>query len=369
MTIRSLIFHALTCVCTICQWCIAQTQEFDTNQALEFIKRYEIKERAVVPDWAQRSDKPLFTVAWISDSHITDNASYKLNLAAFAAIRNEVKPDAVFVTGDNCSLVSNELWKKYCGIPAPREMSRDERAQQLYRAMLVKEIPGVQCYLLPGDNWYKGFSKVFGSDMFAFSMCGFRFIFASTDSIGNKNGCSVMSAARRKWLCDQLEMYRDAPVVYVQHEPLTPPTILDANEIAAMLNANSNVIGVLSGHLHVDLDLPGNGNWRQWCAPSIGRSHRPGFKALAFYSDSIIGYSYEWQDQSGKFTKVNKFQRITIPGRFRANLTTANGLQRENYSEMPREERIYDPSLDTRYPEVIRQLKQYAPRMLLLNLL
>ena len=362
------IFNLMFFIGTLCQLLVAETDEIETNQAIEFAKRYEIKERKTVPEWAQRSDKPLFTVAWLSDSHLGNRQSYQLNRAAFSTVRNDIKPDAVFITGDNCFIGSGELWKKYCKESAPAGMPGWERIQRLYRAILTSEIPDTPIYVLPGDNWYEEFSKVFGSDTFAFSVGGFRFIFASPDSSGEKNGCAVMSQKRWQWLRGQLAAYRNSPVIYLQHEPLVPPAILEADAITEMLKANNNVIGVLSGHLHVDLDLPGGGGWRQWCAPSIGRSHRPGFKVLSFYPDIVVGYSYEWQERAGKFVRVNKFQRLEIPEHLRGNLSAVSSFVPQDYNAMAPAERIHDASLDRRYHEVIRQLKCYAPKMMFFGL-
>lgn len=348
--------------------CAQQGDKFDTAKAFEFAKRYENKAVDAVPQWARRDDAPLFRIAWLSDMHILDEASADLNRQACRAIRETIRPDAVFITGDNSWITSGPIWRRYCSAPALDGQPPAIRNQRFFQEFLRLELPGIKCHVIPGDNWHQGFATVFGSDKFAFSWSGFRFVFAAPDSSGNENGCALMNDATFKWLEQELRQHANEPVVYIQHEPLVPPTILENDRILAMLEASHNVVGILSGHLHLDLDFPVAGGGRQWCAPAIGRSHRPGFKVLSFYPDMILAESHEWQPQEKSFAKVMKFQHIDIPGHLRN--ATAAGKRRDapgDFQSLPPAERQDDPALDARQGEIFAQLRLFAPKLLIMR--
>lgn len=345
---------------------LAAGDEFDVPRAMELVKRFELKASAERPQWAERTDQPLFTVAWLSDSHILDAESLAVNQAACRLIREELHPCAVFVTGDNTAVSGGRIWERYCRREECTGMGAAERTQYFFSQFLKAELPGFSCFVIPGDNWYQGFEKVFGPSVYAFSICGYRFVFAAPDVTGRKNGCALMEEDTVRWIARQFDEYAASPVIYVQHEPLLPPSILRSGQISALFSRHGNVVGVLSGHLHLDLSLSG-GKWRQWCAPSLGRSHRPGFKLLLFYPDAIIGHSYEWQAAAGTFSRVEKYQHIVIPEKLRRGDEESGRPAVAGYEAMPPRARREDLKLDEHYGDLIKELRLFAPRMLFIN--
>ena len=146
------------------------------------------------------------------------------------------------------------------------------------------------------------------------------------------------------------------------HETLVPPCFPDAEWGAATLSANPNALAALCGHLHLDLEFPQD-TWTQFCAPSIGRSHRPAFKLLNFYQDQIILESYEFQGDAGKIIKADKWQRIVIPKKYqatvKAHFKSGKRLAFENVRQMPARPKVSDKSLINRAQEVETALSQF----------
>lgn len=314
----------------------------------ENAKRFEVRAVAAVPPWAQREDEPLFRVAWVSDLHIIDQASVERNRAAFAVIRNVIMPDAVFITGDNCGLPAG-----FPGLP----MASTLGGQRLLwlKDFIAAELPALPVKVIPGDNWYHSFEKVFGPDKFSFNMRGFHFVFMSVDATGSIDGCSKVDKASLEWLQEDLRAHEKYPTIFVQHEPVMPPCYLNAGEVSAALDAAPQVVSALGGHLHLDLEYP-NGHWKQLMAPSTGRSHRPAFKVLSFWRDIVVIQSYEWADENQTFRPVLKFQRIDLPETLRP---APDAVPYADCSARPAAPRRVEKTLDYEYEAFKRQLAPY----------
>ena len=103
--------------------------------------------------------------------------------------------------------------------------------------------------------------------------------------------------------------------------------------------------------------------WKQFCAPSIGRSHRPAFKLLNFYLDQVIIESYELQQDTGKIIKAKKWQRIEIPKKYQSvikqRFQSGKRLAFENFRQMPIRPKVADSSLLQRCNEVEKAISQF----------
>ncbi len=310
----------------------------------ELAKRYEVKLQDPAPVWALRRDRPLFQLAWLSDTHVENAATRDALRDILRQIRAEICPVAVLVTGDNWG------WGK-------EPVARQKAFQDFLQQTLGEELPAI---VLPGDNWPQGFHQVFGASKFAFTLGGFRFVAAAADSAGKANGCSLHDPETLLWLQKELETAGHRPVIYLQHEPVEPPSTLDAPKISALLDAMPQAFLALGGHFHLNLEFV-HGHWRQWVAPSTGRSHRPAFKVLSFYPDCVIAQDWE-QTPEGPYQPVSKFLRAEIPEAYREGLHFVRSFQPRDYASLPPAPLRQDSSLDAQSPELTRTLMQFALR-------
>ncbi len=333
---------------------IFSIQAMDDNIKLYFdlAKQFEVTERAIPPKWGTRTKPPLFRIAWISDQHITDEDTAKISQQALEYIRDTIQPQAVVITGDN-------IGYSYRGQKEPRPALR---RQQEFQTMLKQTLGDIPFFVLPGDNWPEAFDQVFGATHYSFDLGGFHFIFNTVDCTGVRNGCAKFSQETWQWLRDDLAKHASQPVVYLQHEPCLPPSFLDAPQLAELFDQTPQLMLALAGHLHLDLDFA-NGHWKQWVGPSVGRSHRPGFKVLAFYPDQILATSIEWDTTQQIFRQVNKFQRVKIPESWRANLHAPLPDElSKSYSGLPHAPRMTDRQLDALEDTVMQNVKAFGVR-------
>ena len=150
------------------------------------------------------------------------------------------------------------------------------------------------------------------------------------------------------------------PTLFILHETLWPAAFLEADRTAAMLTANPQVIAVLSGHLHLDLEFT-RGAWKQVIAPAIGRSHRPGFKVISLFPDLLLLESHEWNAEAKAFQQAEKWQKIDIPEHLRAGLSQPpiTGFQPENRAEMPGAPKTGDDKLGSRAGELSNSMMTF----------
>ena len=321
----------------LCCLCLTLAgQQLNTGELAALARKFEPVATATAPAWSRRQDAPLFQAAWLSDLHITDEGSLALCTAALRTIGSRLKPQAVFITGDNCGIAAR-----------PADNGNGTARYRFLKQLLDKELNDIPVHIIPGDNWPQGFSAVYGAQRRAFSMHGYRFIFLTPDEHGYTDGCGIFTRPVWKWLDDELAAARDVPALLVTHYPVLPASFLDAPKLRQKLKGTS-VVGVLSGHLHLDLNAALDGVCRQWMAPAVGRSHRPAFKLLSFYRDAVIAAAYEWNESEKEFVQVNKFLRIQLP----ANLQIEGNGKTLPPSEMPAAELRRNKSLDSRIHEV-----------------
>ena len=337
--------------------CLAQSQLTSGNSVQSLAKAARKFEIAPMeqPSWAKKAGKPLFKVAWISDMHILNDESIKASKTAFNMIRDELKANFTLITGDNCGYaegLSEEENKYPVGV----------KRHLWLKHFLEKELASLYA-IIPGDNWPWDFEKVFGPQKYSFDFGGFHFLMASTDAIApQRDITSVFYDDTKEWIKNDLSLNAEKPSFFVLHESLVPPCFPDAEWGVTTMNENPNIIAVLSGHLHLDLEFQ-KGTWTQFCAPSIGRSHRPAFKLLNFYVDQVIIESYELQKDTGKIIKANKWQRIAIPKKFQSDIKkrfkSKKRLVFENVRQMPARPKVADSTLLKRCKEVEDALSQF----------
>lgn len=313
------------------------------SQLLQIARSMEIAPMENEPEWV-RKDEPLFRLGWFSDLHLIDLDSIERSAQACHQFRDELKPLAVLLTGDNCGLPDELLLDS-------RVRERDLARQLWLKDFLAKEL-ALPAIVLPGDNWPNGFTEIFGPDKRSFDFAGIHFIlFAMDERDSTREGCQRVCAENLEWLADDLKANEDKPAIFIMHEPLLPPTFLEADKLRAIIDKAPNLILALGGHLHLDLQFKRN-HWTQWCAPSIGRSHRPAFKMLSFYDDCIIMTSYELSEEDGKFLPARKWQRVTIPEQFKLDGTIPAVFQAENPALAPHQGREENPELGQRAKEL-----------------
>lgn len=318
------------------------------SKLMEIAKSYEIKTMAK-PEWADRKDEPLFRVAWFSDTHISSKKQLPLMKAAFRYARAK-KADFAIFTGDNVSCYD----VKYQELQPPAV-----RKHVWFKALLDAELQ-IPYKVICGDNWYSGFIEGFGSRNFAFDAKGFHFVFTSLDARAKSGeGCCRFDDATLFWLRDDLARNATKPTLFVLHETLWPPTFLDTPKVEGILKEQKNVLAALGGHLHLDLDLTHVG-LRQIVCPSLGRSHRPGFKLMNFYSDAIIIESCELNEKEKRLFMADKWQRILVPENLKPK---ESKLNLKNTSEMTPVQVRQDEELSQRSKEIYNALLGFALTM------
>lgn len=314
----------------------------------EQAKQFEVKAVDRIPSWAADTKGRLFTIAWVSDLHVGEDNNTAMCEAAMDCIREVIKPVAVFITGDNYAV-------------PPKGTNGTTRGIQRHNALKIFLLKGLRdripALVIPGDNFFHDYEKVFGADKFTAEIGGFKFIFGTVDRAGKHDGCAVFETDTLQWIHREIVKSPRAPVIYLQHEPILPGCFLDAVKLQKLFDESPQVIGVLSGHLHLDLEVK-HRHWTQWMAPSVGRSHRPGFKVLEFYPDRIIALSYEWDAGAKKFRQALKFQRIQIPPELRTGLRPATQLKPQDVQKRPVRARVFDAELDKRQEELDNIIKQ-----------
>ena len=331
--------------------CAADSME---RKYFEAAKRFEVREAARPPAWAERTDAPLFRLAWLTDHHITNAESYSINSAAMRAVRELVHPQAFFCTGDHCGMGAGAL-------PKEGSWSLDKRRQRFFRAFLEEQGEGIPFFVVPGDNWPRAFDQVFGPSKYSFTLGGFRFICLGVDAAGFRNGCSLYTAETWEWIEKQLAEHPEEPTLFVQHHPVFPPSFLDAEKQEKLIRRHPQVLGVLSGHLHLDLHFECNG-WTQLVGPAVGHGHRPAFKVLDFYRDIILVTTYEWNADKRVFAKVSKYQRIQIPPAYRGKLEEMKEYSPAAEDAMTAEPIAIDTELDQQSEDLKRRVAAAALR-------
>jgi hypothetical protein len=354
MIIKRLLYHALFSIIMLLLKtgkCFAQgelTSGSGIQSLVKTAKKFEIAPMEKQPSWAKKPGRLLFKVAWVSDMHIRDDESIQASKKAFNMIRDELKANFTLITGDNCDYYK-DLSEKESKMPV------GVKRHLWLKRFLAKELARPYS-IIPGDNWPWDFEKVFGPQKYSFDFGGVHFLLTATDAVApQRDITSVFYDDTKEWIKQDLAQNATKPTFFILHETLVPPCFPDAEWGAATLSENPNVLAALCGHLHLDLEFQQK-TWKQFCAPSIGRSHRPAFKLLNFYLDQVIIESYELQQDTGKIIKAQKWQRIEIPRKFQSGIKqrfqSGKQLTFENFNQMPIRPKVSDPTLIKRAKEV-----------------
>jgi len=282
------------------------------------------------PDWAQIDREPLFTFAWASDFHL-DGSRLGFIARALRYIDTELRPDFLVITGDNNAH------------PAPPTDPHNPepvslRRQKFFKAYLAKHLKTPYA-VIPGDNWPHDFHRVFGPTQYSFDFGGLHFLFTAVDQSfhgAGSEGLAVFNDATWAWMRGDLEKNREKPTILLQHEPIFPPTFLDAKRLQQMLDKHPNVIAGFHGHLHADMAIEGNGQTYVVC-PALGPGSPPAMKQVRVYPHVLILQTIEFNKPKRRFEMVNKWQKIDVPQEFSSRLARPQGKHfvMENYDAVP----------------------------------
>jgi len=309
--IRKLSNLCILCILSFCSFgepLFAQNLDQLRQTALRIGKLFGPKPYSSPPSWSKPNTPPLFSFAWLSDMHL-DEANQQRMAQTLSWIDQHLKPTFLLLTGDNNAIVP---------VPAPTDPAlRDFRRQQYLQQWLGEhwKRPYV---IIPGDNWPGGFDRVFGPRQYRVECGGLHLVMLAPDVLHHGPGMEGLSAFDPEtldWLCKDLDKYRDHPTLVAIHEPIYPPTFLDAPKLRKLIQAAPQVLGVLQGHLHVDMELR-EGKQTYWVAPAVGPGQPPAFKYLSVYRHAIIMRTAELDSATGQWRLTEKWQKIDIPEPF-----------------------------------------------------
>jgi 3',5'-cyclic AMP phosphodiesterase CpdA len=313
---------------------------------LDMVHRFSVQERPA-PAWAASLQKPLATLAWITDMHLgSSDGAEETTKIALNQLRDELKPDLVLFTGDN-----NKIYdKKDKGVI-------NERMQIWLKRFIDTELNRPYA-IIPGDNWPWEFERVFGSPTRSFDFKGVHFLLTATDAKARTNdSCAILYKDTKEWMERDLKDNADKPCLLVIHESVFPPLFLDAPWLDNLMRRHPSALAVLSGHIHMDLEFKRKG-YTQFVAPAMGPARRPAFKMLHFYPDMIVIRTHGLKGK--RFEPVSKWQRLKIPEGLRKGMTPETPAAMTNLKTTPVRPKEMDESLASRASEIDRALLQAA---------
>ncbi|OQC19398.1 MAG: hypothetical protein BWX69_02749 [Planctomycetes bacterium ADurb.Bin069] len=216
--------------------------------------------------------------------------------------------------------------------------------------------------VIPGDNWPGGFEEVFGAAQRSFDCAGLHFILLAPDRACTRagmEGLSVFDPETLAWIRGDLEANRDKPTVAAIHEPIHPPSFLDAIVLRRLLASHPQVIAVFQGHLHVELNLTADGK-TYLTAPALKPSAAPALKQVRVFPDRLAVRTFPRDPASGAFGPPGRDRNVAVPPDLGARLRRPpGGFRMENIGEVPAHPRIDDPSLAARRWELFRNLSEF----------
>ncbi len=297
----------------------------------------EVKERATPPSWYPPGPV-LFRFVQISDVHLNPHTEPFLR-AACAFVNERIEPAFVVVTGDNAG-------------------SSTPAAQRGFRDLLAASLKA-PWFVIRGDNWPRNFTAVFGSFQWSFDCGGIHLIASGLDVDVENLGIGRFLPESLTWIREDLNRNGDRPVVYFQHEPIQPPTFLDARRLDRLLESNPNVLLTMSGHLHMDL-ASRTGRVVHIIAPALGPSSGHGFKVAEVYGDRLVIRTVEYVKK--RYRYVKKYQRIDIPENLRRTLA-AEKPRIKNITKRPPRDTSFDNRLLWRQAELAADFLKYAQKI------
>jgi hypothetical protein len=310
------------------------------------------------PDWAQTTQPPLWSFAWVSDMHL-DSSRLEYMAKAMDYIRTELKPHFVLLTGDNNSLAASSADTQH-----PESLG--VRQQRFLKAFLEKHLK-LPYLLVTADNWMEGFDKVFGPHQFSFDCGGLHFILLDPDRMYHGSlsgpeyeGLSVFEKSTWDWIRQDLERHRQTPTIVALHEPICPPTFLDAPPLRALVEHNSNVVAVLQGHLHVDMDRRCNGV-AYLVAPALGKPPAKAMKLVHVYPRGLVVRTIHYDEAGDRFGMLGRRQAIEIaqPLRDKLSVPAGPGFSMTGYDAIPAHPIVIDSTLEVRAGELLKNAANY----------
>jgi hypothetical protein len=303
-----------------------------------------------LPAWVDVSRRPLWSFAWVSDMHM-DGSRLDYIAKAFRYIDTVMKPHFVLFNGDNNAQ------------PAPpKDPSKPEplgERQQLFLKTFLHGHLKSPYVLITMDDWTEGFDKVFGPHQYSFDCGGLHFILLDPDRFYHGpgfEGLSVFDKRTWQWLEQDLERNRKLPTLVALHEPIYPATFLDAKPLRRLLNRYPNVVAVLQGHLHVDIERRREGRTYLVC-PSLGVPPARSMKQVHVYPEGLVLRTVAYRQSDDRFEMTDRVQCIEIPKPLRDGLAAPTGPKfvQAHYSAVPAHPIVSDPSLAIRVGELISQ--------------
>jgi len=268
------------------------------RQGRQMAKRFAPRRWQQPPPWATRADPPLATFAVIADNHYHDGGKPEWTrrtparlLKAVRFIRDHVKPQWVLLLGDIISV--------------------EEQPEQLRRVkQLLDKHLGIPYLAVAGNHDGPGYEKVFGASNYSVSRGGIRFVGIGITYWHWDSGWGRYD--KMAWLAAELAAHRDEPTIVLTHNPLYMPSFVNTAAVRELVEAQPQVLGILSGHMHVDIEVP------------LGKPHLGmpmlvrapyAFKVLRVHPDRILILTYE--DRDGAYRQANIYQKLDIPKRYR----------------------------------------------------
>jgi len=348
-TVRQNILVLVVCVPVL--MCIAELRAADAKPAspaptiTDLFNAFQVELQPEPPEWATVDHEPLFSFTWLTDVHLSP-ARLQFFKDTLKYIDDQLKPDLVMITGDN----------NYMAVP---DDPADPQPLSLRRHRFLKTVLDdhlkTPYAIIPGDNWPLDFEKVFGPLQYSFNCGGMHFIFASADrACHGTEGLAVFDESTLAWLAGDLEKNRDRPTIFLMHEPVVPPTFLDAGRLERLLDKHMNVLAGFHGHLHVDMHV--NSPVRPYLVcPALRQNPSGGLKHIKVYRHALILRTLEYNQASGRLEEVNKWQKIDVPPNLGVKLHNPEpGVPAiENHDAVPIHPHTNDPKLIERKQELL----------------
>ncbi len=305
-------------------------------------------------DWADIKQPPLWSFAWVTDMHM-DGARLDYLAKAFRYIDEELKPHFVLFTGDNNAQPAPPTDPAQ---PEPLGMRR----QRFLKTFLQKHLRTPYA-LIPGDDWPEDFDKVFGPKQYSFDCGGLHFIMLAPDRIYHGSGfegLSVFDKPTLDWIGRDLDRSRNRPTVVAIHEPICPPTFLDARRLRELLDRYPNVVAAFQGHLHVDMEYHANGT-TYLVGPSLGKPPALAMKLVNVYPEGLIVRTIPYNKSGDRFEMQRRCQKIKIAELLRGGLAAPSdaGFVMANSDAVPAHPLIDDPSLAIRVGELMKNAADF----------
>ncbi len=173
-------------------------------------------------------------------------------------------------------------------------------------------------------------------------------------------GLSVFDKTTWDWMRQDLERHHQTPTIVVLHEPIYPPTFLDAPPLRALVEHYPSVVAVLQGHLHVDMDRRCHGV-AYLVAPALGKLPAKAMKMVQVYPRGLVVRTIHYNKTGGQFELLDRRQVIEIAQPLRDKLSVPAGprFSLTGYDAIPAHPIVEDPTLAKRADELVKNALNY----------